>query len=260
MKIGLFDSGIGGLTVLAHLKRLLPDEEYLYYADTDNVPYGTKSTEKIYEYSRQATEFLRKQGAEIICIACNTATSVAANRLREEYDLPIIGIEPAVKPAVNSIEDDKRILVLATPVTVREKKLKDLIDRVDLEHQVDMLSLEKLPMFAENGDFDSDILKTYLKESFSNFDTSKYSRVVLGCTHFIHFVDAIRLYFDNDVVFLDGSEGTARNIKRCVSNLKSSGEYRVSFYKSGRPVVDEKTLDFYNMILQRLEKTVANAV
>ena len=131
MKIGFFDSGIGGLNVLARTLKMLPDEEYYYYADSDNCPYGTKTNEEIIEFTRKGMSFLVDKGCSIICIACNTATSVAASIVRKEFDVPILGIEPAVKPAVNRHNGNKRVLVLATPVTIREKKLHKLIDDID---------------------------------------------------------------------------------------------------------------------------------
>lgn len=106
MKIGLFDSGIGGLTVLANLIRIMPDEEYIYYADSDNCPYGIKTKEEIYALSKKAVVFLKEKGCDLICIACNTATSVAAAGLRDEFDFPIVGVEPAVKPAIDHMSSD----------------------------------------------------------------------------------------------------------------------------------------------------------
>lgn len=255
MKIGLFDSGIGGLTVLAHLLKLMPDEEYVYYADSDNVPYGTKSEQEIYELSKKATDFLVDKGCEIVCIACNTATSVAAARLRGEYEFPIVGVEPAVKPAISRIGANGRILVIATPMTVNQKKLHDLIDKFDEEHLVDMKSLGKLPEFAEQGDFESEKLLAYLDEELGCDVYKKYTEVVLGCTHFIHFTEVLKKYFASNVEFLDGAEGTARNIKRiCLEQGFVSAENNdIDFYRSGRKASNED-VKFYQTILDRLAK------
>ena len=114
MKIGFFDSGIGGLTVLSEALKRLPNHEYLYYADTDHAPYGPKPKEEVREYVFKAIEFLVNEGAQIIVIACNTATSIAVSELRQKYSIPIIGMEPAVKPAIESVENStKRVLVLS---------------------------------------------------------------------------------------------------------------------------------------------------
>ena len=146
MKIGIFDSGIGGLSVLQKLIKIMPNEEYCYYLDSVHVPYGEKSKEDIIKYTDEAIAFLINEGCDITCIACNTATSVAAEILRKKYSTPIVGVEPAVKPAVElsaNGEKEGRILVIATPVTVREKKLHDLIEKFDNEHLVDMKEKEK---------------------------------------------------------------------------------------------------------------------
>jgi len=258
VKIGLFDSGIGGLTVLANLIRIMPDEEYIYYADSDNCPYGIKTKEEIYALSKKAVVFLKEKGCDLICIACNTATSVAAAGLRDEFDFPIVGVEPAVKPAIDHMSsdgDNGRILVIATPMTVNQKKLHDLIDRLDEEHLVDMKALGKLPEFAEHGDFDSPALFKYFDRELGDSKYKAYTKVVLGCTHFIHYTESLRKYFSEDVEFLDGAEGTARNIKRICTEkgYPHSDEKGIEFYRSGI-AASEKDIEFYNMILNRLAK------
>ena len=153
MQIGFFDSGIGGLTVLHQAKRAMPQEDYLYYADTDHVPYGRKTKEEIKQYVQEAVDFIAEQGVKALVVACNTATSVAIKDLRARYSFPILGMEPAVKPAVNDTHCTKRILVTATPVTIREEKLQNLLHQVDQHHQVDLLPLPRLVEFAEQGNF-----------------------------------------------------------------------------------------------------------
>ncbi len=258
MKIGLFDSGIGGLTVLAQLIKLMPEEEYIYYADSDNCPYGIKTKEEIYALSRKAVVFLKDKGCDVVCIACNTATSVAAAGLREEYDFPIVGVEPAVKPAIDHMATDGgngRILVIATPMTVNQKKLHDLIDRLDEEHLVDMKALGKLPSFAEQGDFDSPALYKYFDRELGDEKFKKYTKVVLGCTHFIHYIEPLTKYFSDDVEFLDGAEGTARNIRNICekAKLQPAGQLSIEFYRSGHDASVEDVA-FYRMILDRLSK------
>lgn len=258
MKIGLFDSGIGGLTVLAQIMKLMPEEEYIYYADSDNCPYGIKTKEEIYALSKKAVVFLKDKGCDIVCIACNTATSVAAARLREEYDFPIVGVEPAVKPAIDHMATDGgngRILVIATPMTVNQKKLHDLIDRLDEEHLVDMKALGNLPGYAEKGDFGSPSLYKYFDRELGDEKYKKYTKVVLGCTHFIHYTEPLSKYFSDDVEFLDGAEGTARNIRNICSRagLETAGHLSIEFYRSGHEA-SEENVSFYRMILDRLSK------
>ena len=143
MKIGIFDSGIGGLTVLRQAMRSLPKEQYLFFADTAHVPYGTKTKEEILSYVDSAVNFMAEKGVKAIVIACNTATSAAIGYLRAKYSIPILGMEPAVKPAVQR-NRGKRVMVIATPVTVREEKLKNLLAAVDKDHVVDLLALPEL--------------------------------------------------------------------------------------------------------------------
>lgn len=253
MKIGMFDSGIGGLTVLNEALKLLPDETYYYYADTDNVPYGEKNTEQIREYSEKAVSFLLSKGCDAVVIACNTATAAAAQYLRSRFDVPIIGIEPAVKPAVEH-NAGKRILVIATEVTAHEKKLEDLISRVDNEKLVDVRPVQKLVSFAERGEFDSEEVRQCLKEELSDIDPSKYGVLVFGCTHFNHFKEAIRGILGPDIEMIDGSTGTVRNLKKLLTDkgLASEGKLKIHYYESGREVSDKKRIAFYELIMKHL--------
>ena len=130
MKIGIFDSGIGGLSVLHQAMIIMPEADYIFYADVDNVPYGEKTKEEVRKLVDHAVGFLVDKGCQAIVLACNTATSAAISYLREKYKLPIIGIEPAVKPAVEHIhESGKRVMVVSTPVTAKGEKLKKLVDK-----------------------------------------------------------------------------------------------------------------------------------
>ena len=197
MKIGFFDSGIGGLTVLHRAMKEMCGE-FIYYADTDNVPYGEKSKEEIRVLSDNAVSFLKEQGAKVIVIACNTATSAAAGVLREKYSFPIIGMEPAVKPAITDARG-KRVLVTATPLTIKEDKLKRLIASQNAQDKVDLLPLPKLVGFAENLEFSSSAAEDYLREKLAAFDLTVYSKVVLGCTHFNYFKDSFKALLPDDV-------------------------------------------------------------
>ena len=138
--IGIFDSGIGGLTVLKEIVELLPNEKYIYYADTDNVPYGTKPKEEVKKYIKEAVELLISKNAKVIVLACNTATSIAIKDLRINYNIPIIGIEPAIKPAIETKEDKKVLVVvkefddnLINSVLKEEKEATNLLIRLILD-------------------------------------------------------------------------------------------------------------------------------
>lgn len=272
MKIGIFDSGIGGLSVLHEAYHQLPDQEYIFYADTEHVPYGLKTPEQIRGYADEITRFLLEKGAEAIVVACNTATSVAIKNLRAGFDVPILGMEPAVKPAVEGT-DDKRIMVIATPVTIREDKLRDLLHRVDEEHRVDLLPMPRLVEFAEKEEFDGPEVEEYIKSQFSAFDKSRYCALVLGCTHFNYFKPSYKKYFGDNTLLVDGNFGTIHHLAD-VLGLKMSDTpdnevifednhkmlclIKTDYYFSGREVRDEKTLEHLRRLHNRLESVRNN--
>jgi len=240
MSIGIFDSGIGGLTLLKEALRSMPNEDYLYYADIKHVPYGTKPKEEVRKYIFTAADFFAAQGVETLVVACNTATSIAINDLRKKYDFPIIGMEPAVKPAVEKA-DDRRVLVLATPITVSEKKLHDLVEKLDSEDIVDLHALPGLVEFAEKFIFDEDIVIPYLAEELSRYDLRKYAAVVLGCTHFIFFREHFKKILPEGVSIIDGNSGTVKRLKSLLGNDRpgGSGMKNVLFFSSGERETDE---------------------
>lgn len=253
MQIAFFDSGIGGLTVLHQARRQMPQEDYLYYADTDHVPYGRKTKEEIRRYVQEAVDFIAEREAKALVVACNTATSVAIQSLRARYSFPILGMEPAVKPAVNDLHCTKRILVTATPVTLREEKLHNLLQQVDQHHQVDLLPLPRLVELAEAGQFEDGQAEAYLREMLAPFDLRQYCTVVLGCTHFNYFKDSFHKILPEDIVMLDGSGGTVNNLHHVLAErgLLENGSGTVQYYTSGR--LAEQLRPRYGQLLQRLE-------
>lgn len=242
--IGIFDSGIGGLTVVNKIIQILPNEKYIYYADTDNVPYGTKPKEEVKKHINKAIEFLILKNVKAIVIACNTATSIAVKELREKYDIPIIGIEPAVKPAVEN-RGEKRVLIMATPTTIKEKKLKCLLDKLNAKEYVDLIAMPKLVEFAENGDFKSNNVKKYIQDQLKEYNLEEYSEVVLGCTHFPFFKEVLSTIFPQDTQIIDGSTGVANRLKYVLEkeNLLGNNNLKIEYYYSGKVVKDTKMLE-----------------
>lgn len=270
MKIGIFDSGIGGLSILSKALTSIPDARFLYYADSKNVPYGEKSPEDILRFSSDAVSFLVDHGAQAVVIACNTATSVAVSHLRSIYEsepenIPIIGMEPAVKRAID-LGSGGRIIMAATPVTVTGKKLELLLERYDKDSLTDSLPLPSLVRFAENEDFDSREVTDYLLKKLSAFELERYSALVLGCTHFNYFKDSLRRILPDSVALIDGIEGTVRRLcsrlgispRDCAtrgdaSSLNASElAERVSFFISGTEVKSENDLCRFKRLLSRL--------
>lgn len=256
MKIGFFDSGIGGITVLHDTLKILPDEDYIYYADTLNVPYGPKPKDEVKKYIFNAIDFIIEKGVKAIVIACNTATSVAIEDLRSKYSIPIIGMEPAVKPAIEKNKDiNKRVLVTATALTLKEEKLQNLICRLDNEHIVDLLPLPGLVQFSEKLEFNEEAVLPYLKEQLFKYDLNNYEAIVLGCTHFSYYKDMVRKLFPSDVSIIDGNIGTAKNLKRILKEMNSlnEGNGDITFYNSGVKVEDKAELDKYDRLFKRLD-------
>ena len=256
MKIGFFDSGMGGLSVLYEAQRAMPRADFLYYADCDRAPYGEKTEAQVLAYVFSAVEFLVAEGAEAIVLACNTATSVAVKDLRAKYTIPIIGMEPAVKRALD-LSERGRILVTGTPITLRGDKLRDLIGELDASHLVDLLPLPGLVKFAERGEFVSEAVESYLKEELSRFDLNGYSFLVLGCTHFNYFKDTLSTLLPPHVRIVDGNSGTVRQLIRRIGGV-AEGEGKTRYFISDREVTRPEEQARIGMFLQRLTRLEEN--
>lgn len=248
--IGVFDSGIGGITVLKELLKALPGEDYIYYADTDHVPYGTKSKETVAGFVHQAVDYLVKQSVRAVVVACNTATSVAIDDLRKKYPIPIIGMEPAVKPAVMN-HHSKKILVTATSLSLKEKKLASLIGKLHAEALVVKQELDRLVRFAESGTFEGNEVENYLKGTLEKHNLNEFSSIVLGCTHFIYFRPVIEKIAASHVVeVIDGNLGTANHVLHLLGGA-APGNGKVRFVKSGRENLSAEEAAFFEMLLKR---------
>ena len=257
MNIGFFDSGIGGLSVLREALMLMPNENYIYFADSDNAPYGTKTKEEVKRLTFNAVEFLIERRIKALVIACNTATSASVRDLRETYDFPVIGMEPAVKPAVEKNNNGgKRVLVMATPLTLKEEKFQDLITRFDAEHIVDMLPAPKLVEFAEKFMFYGTEVSDYIKEIMPE-NIEQYGTLVLGCTHFPLFRQALEENLPKEIDIIDGNRGTVNHLMDILKNnnllSRSDKKGKVTFYKSGVEVKDQTLLKKYEKILYSRE-------
>lgn len=212
--IGIMDSGMGGISVLREITRLMPQENCIFYGDSKNAPYGSRSTEEIFQLTARVVDQLLERQVKAIVIACNTASSAAGKRLREEYpQLPIIAIEPALKPAVINCPGG-RVLVLATEATLREKKFANLMDTWKDRAEIIKMPLPGLPEFVERGELDSPGLREFLREHFQALGDRKPDGIVLGCTHYPFVRRVISELFNDDVKIFDGAAGTARQLRR----------------------------------------------
>lgn len=212
--IGVFDSGLGGISVLRACTALLPHENFIFFGDSANAPYGEKMPEKVRSLTFQAVDGLLRQGVKAVVIACNTATSAAIISLRHAHpSLPIIGIEPAVKPAA-SAEDSSSVIVMATPLTIKEDKYQKLAAACSNQANVISLPCKGLASMVEAGVLEGTALDDYLQSLFLPFRYCTVDYIVLGCTHYPFIRDAIRKNFGRPVSIIDGSDGTARQLRR----------------------------------------------
>ena len=230
--IAVFDSGVGGISVLKHLVKLLPEERFLYFGDSANAPYGTKTKETVRELTLAAAETLYLRGIKALVVACNTATSAAINDLRLAYpDLIVIGIEPALKLAADTYPGG-RLGVMATPMTLREEKFSALMERFQSGHEIFRIPAPGLVELIEAGKADSPETEALLRILFENYP--KLDALVLGCTHYPFADRVIARVLGEDVALLDGGDGTARETKRRLeaAGLLRSGEGSVTIENS----------------------------
>ena len=212
--IAVFDSGVGGISVLRHLRRLMPGERYLYFGDSANAPYGIRSTREVRALTLAAAEKLVTENSiKALVIACNTATAAAVEQVRQTYpELIVIGIEPALKVAADHFPGG-RVGVMATEVTLREEKFDHLLHRFDEECAVAKIPAPGLVELVEAGQADSPAAEVLLHRVLSPY-IGRLDALVLGCTHYPFARKAIGHILGERVVLLDGGSGTARETKR----------------------------------------------
>mgnify|MGYP001615355566 FL=1 len=217
LPIGVFDSGLGGISVLAEIIKLLPYEEFVYFADTLHAPYGDKPEDVVRALSIKATEFLSSIGIKCLVVACNTATGAAINEIRKMCAFPVVGMEPAVKPAVELALNGK-ILVMATPLTLKSKKFNDLIRHYKHRSEIVPLPCPGLVEIVEKGHIHGQEIEDYLSRIFSTVDKEDVSSVVLGCTHFVLIKEEIKKAAGKEIVVIDGNYGTAKQVRTILKN------------------------------------------
>ena len=211
--IAVVDSGVGGVSVLRQLVKWMPGERFLYFGDSANAPYGTKTTEQVRALALSVAEKLLSRGIKALVVACNTATSAAIEELRSAYpQLIVVGIEPAVKLAARNFPGG-RIGVMATPVTLREEKFNHLVALCSADCTVVPLPAPGLPELVERGMGDSPEADALLTEVLGVWK-GKLDALVLGCTHYPFAAGAIRRVLGTDTALIDGGDGTARETRR----------------------------------------------
>jgi glutamate racemase len=229
--VGVFDSGVGGISTLRDMIRELPDERFIYYGDIAHAPYGTKTTDEVIDCVRSVVTHLLEREIKALVIACNTATGAAAAVMRRELTIPVVAMEPALKPA-SEIRKDGSVLVLATPLTLQQEKFENLMKRYG--QGAVKVPCPGLMEIVEADDREG--AKKYLEELFTRYPPEKVDAVVLGCTHYVFLKDMIREMLPERIAITDGNAGTARQLKRVLTRnglLNPDGPGGVELETSG---------------------------
>lgn len=211
--IGVFDSGVGGISVLRELRRALPHERFIYYGDGINAPYGVKTTEEVIALSKAAAEYLLSFDVKAIVIACNTATAASHAALSACCPVPVIGIEPAVALA-NTLRKDGKVLAMATPGTIKSERFANIL-REHGEFCIPM-PCGGLMEFVERGEVDSPALHQYFDELLKDLRDEKIDVAVMGCTHYPFVKEALSKHLPEDALFVDGSMKTLQQLKEAL--------------------------------------------
>jgi len=253
--IGVFDSGMGGISVLAELMEWMPNESFVYFGDTMNAPYGVRTKKEVRDLAFDACEYLSEKRVKAIVVACNTATSAAISDLRKNFPIPIVGMEPALKVAVES-RPRGAVLVMATPMTLKEKKFHDLMECFSQECRIETLPAPGLVDLVERGVLEGDEVEEELRGCLGDLAEKGVSTIVLGCTHFVFLDEAISKIYGH-VSLVDGNKGTARHLMNLLTgrdllNRETLDETRVDLCSSSE---DPETIDMFKRLLKnRIEK------
>ena len=235
LPVGVLDSGVGGVGVLREMARLLPGERFLYFGDQKNAPYGTRAESEIQYLALAAVDELRARGIKALVVACNTITSAAVEALRSRLTMPVVGMEPALKPA-SELRAQGKVLVLATPATLRQAKFLQLYEQYG-QHAL-ALPCPGLMEFAERGEFEGEGIDRFLKALLRPVQDEKVDAVVLGCTHYVFLKKAIAAVLPG-AQLIDGNLGTAKRLQYLLGEaglLRQSGAGGAEFLTSGDPV------------------------
>lgn len=237
--IGLFDSGVGGLSVLLEINKLLPDESTVFFADQKNIPYGKKSKKQLAEITTDITKFLLNQKIKALIVACNTATCYSLAELRLKFDIPIIGVVPAVKPAA-SLTKNARIVVMSTPATTTSQYLDELISEFAKDKTVLKLSCPNLEKAIEN--LDTVQIEKLLGKYSKNILDFDADVVVLGCTHYPIIKKRINHYLKPTIKVIDSGQSIANHTKNLLKKLKllSRAKREEIYFTTGNPYAFSK--------------------
>jgi len=250
-KIGIFDSGVGGLSVYKELKKSLPGASFIYYSDNANCPYGDKSIEFIRERAREISRLLISKGADVILVACNTATSAAIETLRAEFELPFVGMEPAVKPAALGTVSGT-IGVLATAGTLKGSKYLKIKSRFDEDAKIVERVGEGFVELVENGEFSGAHAEEVCRKALAPLLEVGADRIVLGCTHYPFLLEtlqktAAQLAHGRDIQFINPAPAVAQRTCDVLGDkCRETEEGGTELISSGSPAALRRTFDLIN--------------
>jgi glutamate racemase len=237
--IGVFDSGVGGLSVAREIQRRLPAEEILYFADTAYCPYGGRPLEQIRHRSLVVARELARRGARTIVVACNSASGAALEALRSELDIPIVGLEPAIKPAVAASRSG-RVGVLATAATLQAERFDRLATTFAAGVELHPQACPGLVELVESGETGGEAVRAVLEPLLAPLRDAGVDTLVLGCTHYPFLADAVREVMGSDVTVLDSGGAVARQVERVLSangGVRRQGVGGLTLLTTGDPQV-----------------------
>ena len=247
--IGIFDSGIGGTSIWKEIKQLLPYENTIYLADSKNAPYGQKTKEEIIHLSVKNTEYLLNRNCKLIVVACNTATTNTISYLRQTYNVPFIGIEPAIKPA--SLQTKSKVIgILATQGTLNSELFEKTSSLLNSEIKIIEQIGEGLVDLIEDGRIDSNEMNVLLQNYIQPMLQKNADCIVLGCTHYPYLISSIRKIVGDKIQIIDSGEAVAKQTKNILqqNNLLSTNKKTAShlFYINKNKAVIENILCKYS--------------
>lgn len=239
--IGIFDSGVGGISVLRAMRQQMPNESVIYFGDQGHIPYGPRPMEQIRSFSEAITNFLLEQNAKIIVVACNTASAAALKYLREKFpDAQFVGMEPAVKPAAEYTQTGK-VGVLATPATFQGALYASVVERFANGVELFQSTCPGLVQQIEQGNLDGEETRKILKDALQPMLEKNIDTVVLGCTHYPFVIPLIQQIVGDNVQVIDPAPAVAKQAKRLLEaggmGNQSTSKGEVKFYTSGDPDV-----------------------
>ena len=258
--IGIFDSGIGGTSIWNDLIKILPSENTIYLSDQKNAPYGTKTIDEIIEYSIQNTEWLINKGCKLIIVACNTATTNVISHLRKHYDIPFIGIEPAIKPALLQSKSGS-VAVLATKSTLDSLMYLETSERFLNNQKIINISGTGLVDLIEKGKIHTPEMDALLYQLLHQLNNQDIDHLVLGCTHYPYLINKIRAILGNEICILDTGYPVAKQTKNILNNLnllnlEDQNNPSYQFYSKGSTsalqMILSETHDIHSFIIKEI--------